>query len=254
MAEQEPSRPDESFKDLRNYVPRDVLDVSFPVAVRGYERHAVDGYVKRVNRLIAEVKVSASPPAAVRHALDQAQEKVEGLLQAARDAADEITSSARRESDEALGRAKADAADLMVNTSAESDRLKAEAQQVLANARAEAEALVAKAQTHANAIVSDATAQAEQTRADAQAEAEERRRKSEAELTALEADAQKRMRAIQGDTDAVWNRRGQLLADVRDMASTLAELANTAASRLSAEKPADAGAPTEPLDPTAASR
>jgi hypothetical protein len=29
--------------------------------VRGYDRHAVDAYRKRVNRAIAELKVSASP-------------------------------------------------------------------------------------------------------------------------------------------------------------------------------------------------
>lgn len=60
------------FAHLRQYLPRDMLDVSFPVSVRGYDRRAVDAYVKRANRVIAEVKVSASPSAAERHALDQA--------------------------------------------------------------------------------------------------------------------------------------------------------------------------------------
>jgi len=72
----EPSRAapktEREFGDLRQYVPRELLDVSFPVAVRGYERGAVDAYIRRVNRVIAELKVSASPTAAVRHALDQA--------------------------------------------------------------------------------------------------------------------------------------------------------------------------------------
>jgi hypothetical protein len=70
------------FAHLRQYVPRDMLDLSFPVSVRGYDRHAVDAYVKRANRVVAELKVSASPVGAVRHALDQAGEKVEGLLAA----------------------------------------------------------------------------------------------------------------------------------------------------------------------------
>ena len=48
---------------LRQYVPGDLLDVSFPVSVRGYDRGAVDAYVRRVNRVIAELKVTASPPA-----------------------------------------------------------------------------------------------------------------------------------------------------------------------------------------------
>jgi len=51
--------------ELRHYVPADILNVSFPTSVRGYDRHAVEAYRKRVNRVIAELKVSASPPAAV---------------------------------------------------------------------------------------------------------------------------------------------------------------------------------------------
>src|SRR5207245_4505936 len=71
------------FGDLQFYVPQDILDVSFPVAVRGYDRRAVDAYIKRVNRVIAELKVRSSPPAAVRHALEQAEEEDQGLLPAA---------------------------------------------------------------------------------------------------------------------------------------------------------------------------
>src|SRR5438067_13284108 len=116
---------------LRQYVPGDLLDVSFPVSVRGYERGAVDAYIRRVNRVIAELKVTASPPAAVRHALDQAQEKVDGLLEAAREAAEQITASAREDAEETTGRAKAEAAELVVNTAAEADRTRAEAEDVM---------------------------------------------------------------------------------------------------------------------------
>jgi DivIVA domain-containing protein len=230
-----PAAKAESFRDVRHYVPQDILDVSFPAAVRGYDRHAVDAYVKRVNRVIAEVKVSASPPAAVRHALDQAQEKVEALLQAARDAAEEITTSARREADETTGRAKTEAADLMVNTSAEADRMKVEADDLLAKGRADAEAAVAKAKADANEIVSEATTAAQNARAGAQTDAEQRRRELEVELAALQEQADKRLHEIEADTDAVWNRREQLLEDVHAMARTLVELADAAASRVTRE-------------------
>ncbi|HEX3687917.1 MAG TPA: DivIVA domain-containing protein, partial [Gaiellaceae bacterium] len=62
-------------------MPADLLNVSFPVAMRGYDRDAVEAYVKRVNRVIAELKVSASPRAAVTHALEQTEQQVSGLLQ-----------------------------------------------------------------------------------------------------------------------------------------------------------------------------
>src|SRR5213080_2382588 len=121
------SKQEQGFRDLQFYVPQDILDVSFPVAVRGYDRAAVDAYVKRVNRVIAELKVRGSPPAAVRHALEQAEHKVQELLRAAREAADEITASAQQEAEENTARAKAEAADLTVQTSAEADRVKSEA-------------------------------------------------------------------------------------------------------------------------------
>jgi len=251
MVENESSTPDEntgtspaakpgrSFRDVRHYVPQDILDVSFPMTVRGYDRHAVDAYVKRVNRLIAELKVSGSPPAAVRHALDQAQEKVEALLQAARDAAEEITTSARQEADETTSRAKAHAADLIVNSSTEADLLKAEAAELLSKTRAEAEAAVAKAKSDADHIVSHATTAAQETRARAQDEAEERRRQLQDELAALQEQARTRLHEIETDTESIRNRRSHLVDDVRAMADTLAELANAAAVRVSREAGAE---------------
>src|SRR5256886_15390901 len=122
------------FGDLRQYVPRDLLDVSFPVAVRGYERGAVDAYIRRVNRVIAELKVSASPTAAVRHAVDKAEGKVQGLLRSAREAAEQITTSSREEAEENADRLKAEAGKVVGDTNAEGGRLKAEAAELAAEA------------------------------------------------------------------------------------------------------------------------
>src|SRR5437667_11018297 len=175
----------QSFGDLQFYVPQDLLDVSFPVAVRGYDRRAVDAYIKRVNRVIAELKVRSSPPAAVRHALEQAEQKAQGLLRAAREAGEEIMTSAQREAEQNTAKAKAEAAQLLVNTSADADRIKAEADQLMANARMEADAAVAKAQSEAGELRADAKAQAENIVASAQAEANERLRRLKEDLAAL---------------------------------------------------------------------
>jgi cell division septum initiation protein DivIVA len=226
------------FRELGHYVPRDLLDVSFPAAVRGYDRRAVDAHIKRVNQVIAELKVRASPPAAVRHALDQAGEKVEGLLQAAREAAEEITSSAREEAEESTDRAKTAAAKLLVNTSAEADRLKAEADELIANARAEAETTVADATAEASRIVSDAKAEAENTRTRSQGEADEYRRLVEEELAALRHEAETRMREVEADAEAIWKQRGEMLDDVRTLAGGLVDLADAAAARFQRREPA----------------
>jgi DivIVA domain-containing protein len=213
-------------------VPADILDVSFPVSVRGYDRAAVDAHIQRVNRVIAELKVSASPPAAVRHALDQAGEKVEGLLRAAREAAEEITASARREADEGAARVKAEASEFVVNTSAEADRVKAEAEELIAKAKAEADDAVAKATAEANEILSEAKTTAQDTLARAETEVDERLRQLREELAAERGKADTQMREVQTDTNAIWKERSELLDDIHAMATGLAELANAALVRL----------------------
>src|SRR5436309_3514736 len=82
---------------VRDPQPAEIRDPDFSASVRGYDRHAVDAYVERVNRLIAEMQVSGSPKAAVRHALDRVGEQTSSILQRARETAEEITSSAREE-------------------------------------------------------------------------------------------------------------------------------------------------------------
>ncbi len=210
-----PEQEQQGFGDLRHYVPSDLLNVSFPVAVRGYNRESVDAYVMRANRVIAELKVSASPRAAVTHALEQTEEQVSGLLQRARETGEEITASARAEADEIVALAKAEAAELLVNVSAEADAVKSEAEGVLAEARR----------------------QADETRAKAAEEAEQRRRRLDEELTAARQQAETRIRALQDDTGEVWADRDRLLVDVRRMASELLALADAAAARHTQDEP-----------------
>ena len=225
-----PEQERQGFGDLRHYVPADLLNVSFPVAVRGYNRESVDAYVKRANRVIAELKVSASPRAAVTHALEQTEEQVSGLLQRARETGEEITASARAEADEIVAQAKAQAADLLVNASSDADAVKAEAEQVLADARTEAEDLLKRARL-----------ESESTLAKAAEEAEQRRRRLDEELTSSREQAEARMRVLQDDTGEVWADRDRLLVDVRRMASELLALADAAVVRQPQEEP-------EPVD------
>jgi DivIVA domain-containing protein len=234
------------FGDLRQYVPGDLLDVSFTVSVRGYERGAVDAYIRRVNRVIAELKVSASPTAAVRHAIDQAEGKVEGLLRSAREAAEQITTSAREEAEENADRLKTEAVKFVVDTNAEMDRLRAEAAELTAKARADAEATLAKAKAEASKILAGARAEAQDTLARSQAEADERRRRLEEELAALQEEAETRLREMKADTQAVWRERDQMLDGIRAMANDLGDIAKASAARLHESPGAGAGNHDEP--------
>jgi DivIVA domain-containing protein len=230
-----------AFGDLQYYVPQDVLDISFPVAVRGYDRRAVDAYIKRVNRVIAELKVRSSPPAAVRHALEEAEGTVQELLQAARSAAEQITSSAQLEAEENTARTKAEAARLVVDTNAEADRMKAEADEHVANAKRQAEATATTAKANADELVAGAKAQAEDIVARAQAEADDRLRRLQEEVTARREEAETRMRELQADTETVWNERHELLEDIHRMSGSLVELAAAAAARIQPEGTAPVG-------------
>jgi DivIVA domain-containing protein len=203
--------------DVGDPVPQDIRDPSFPASVRGYDRRAVDTYVERVNRLIAELQVSGSPRAAVRHALDRVGEQTSGILQRARETAEEITTSAREEAEEATGRAKAEAEDITSGARREvSDAIScagAEADQIVAGARAEADELLVRAKD-----------QSESTLARARIEAEGRARRLEEEIASLREQAEARMHSLQADIAAISDERGTLLEEVRRIAARLGEV------------------------------
>ena len=200
--------------DVRDPLPEDIRDPSFPAAVRGYDRHAVNTYVERVNTLIAELQVSGSPRAAVRHALDRVGEQTSGILQHARETAEQITASAREEAEEMTARAKAEAHD--ITTAAQR-----QATDAISRATAEADELVAGARTEADEILVRANDQSESTLAKARIEAEARARQVEEEIASLREDAEARMRSLQADIAAISDERRTLLDDVRRIAARL---------------------------------
>ena len=235
--------------DVRDPLPPEVRDPSFPAAVRGYDRRAVDSYVERVNRLIAELQVSGSPRAAVRHALDRVGEQTSGILQRARDTAEEITSSAREEAEETTARAKAEARDIL----AEAQR---EAGERTSGAHAEADTIVASARAQAEEILTRARDESDTAVARARAEADRRVQQSEEEIAALRERAETRMHALQADIAAIADERGRLLEEIRSLAVRLAEVVADAEPQephaLEPAQPADVEAPPgEPAPPDA---
>jgi cell division septum initiation protein DivIVA len=230
-----PSEPEQghSFSDLelRVHVPAEIRDPSFPLEMRGYSRQAVDAYIERANHLIAELEVSRSPRAAVRHALDRLTEEVGGILQRARETAEEITSSAREEAKETTTRAGAEAAELLVNSTDEADHTRAEAAEVLTKARAEVDQILARARAEAEDTLARTRAEAEETLTRSRAEAEERLQRSEKEFAVLHELAEARLGELHVDTDALWAQRRELLDDMGGLAARLEEAAREAAAR-----------------------
>jgi ribosomal 50S subunit-associated protein YjgA (DUF615 family) len=117
-------------------------DVQFPLVLRGYDRIAVDAYVKRTTQLMAELHATRSPEAAVRRALERVGEQVAGILQRAHEAAEKITERSRAEAEERLELARREASDLTAegerrvsDLDAETDSLWAERRRIIADVR-----------------------------------------------------------------------------------------------------------------------
>jgi cell division initiation protein len=107
-----------------------VRDVDFPVVLRGYDRDAVDAYVREVNRVIEDLEARQSPQSAIRHALDEMSEETKGILERAHETADEITSRSRAQADDRLQWAEREARDAIAAATERVHDLEADAERV----------------------------------------------------------------------------------------------------------------------------
>jgi cell division initiation protein len=115
----------------------EVANVEFPIVLRGYDRLAVDAYVKRISQLVAELDASRSPQNAVRRALERVGEEVSGILQRAHDTAEQITGQSRAEADDRLQTARREAERVLADAKREADALLVDGRQRLKDLDAE---------------------------------------------------------------------------------------------------------------------
>jgi cell division initiation protein len=142
----------------------DVANVEFQIVLRGYDRVAVDAYVRRVSKLVADLDAGRSPQAAVRRALERVGDEVAGILQRAHETADQITTSSRAEAEDRIEAARQEAQAIMADAreqaqttvagaqhlltelDAETDRIWAERHQIVEDARSLATQLIGLAE------------------------------------------------------------------------------------------------------------
>ncbi len=128
------------------HLPDDPVDIvarpDFPIVLRGYDRLAVDAYVRRTSQLVAELHATHSPETAVRRALERVGEQISGILQRAHETAEELTTESRREAEERLERAREEAAQITAQArgrlkelDVDTDRIWAERQRIVDDAR-----------------------------------------------------------------------------------------------------------------------
>jgi uncharacterized protein with HEPN domain len=153
------TRPLESLPDD----PLSLVDADFPTALRGYDRMAVEEYVRQTRRLVAELQATRSPEAAVRRALERVGEQISGILQRAHETAEQITAQSRSEAEDRLQQARveateiADAAEQRVrDLDADTDRIWLERERIVADAEDLAGQLLTLAKTAAERFAPEA--------------------------------------------------------------------------------------------------
>jgi DivIVA domain-containing protein len=197
----------------RERLIKQARDTEFPVALRGYDRAAVDRYVEHVNRLLAELEISSSPESAVRHALDEVSEETRDILQHAHDTADEITARSRSRAD---------------------DRLQ-------------------QAEQEANELRAAALTEAQETKDAANRDAEELRATARGESADMLETAETRKRDLARSAEAIWRERRRLLDDMRGIGEQLVAIGDVEGKRfakLSDEIPVAAAHNGEPAATT----
>ena len=145
--------------------PLSVVDADFPTALRGYDRPAVDAYVRQTRQLVAELQATRSPEAAVRRALERVGEQISGILQRAHETAEQITAQSRNEAEDRLEQARIEAAQIadvaeqrVRDLDVDTDRIWLERQRIVADAEDLAAQLLALAKTAAERFPADAEA------------------------------------------------------------------------------------------------
>ena len=87
----------------------EIANRSFPVVMRGYDRAAVDAFVREVLGIIEDLESRQSQEAVVQRALAEVGEETTSILQRAHETADEIAARSRAQAEGRIQRAEREA-------------------------------------------------------------------------------------------------------------------------------------------------
>jgi len=210
-------------------------DTAFPVALRGYDRGAVDRYVEHVNRLLAELEISSSPESAVRHALDEVSEETRDILQHAHNTAEEITARSRSRADDRLQQAEQEAKELRATALREAQETREaaqrEAEEARDAARREATELRETAASEAAELRDTAARESQQVRGAAQRDADELRATARTESEEMLEAAETRSRELARSAEQMWRERRRLIDDMRGIGEQLVAIGDVEGKR-----------------------
>lgn len=101
----------------------EIAERTFPVAMRGYDRVAVDAFVREVVQIVTELESSQSPESGVQQAIAEIGEETAGILQRAHETAEEIAARSRSQAEGRLQRAEREAELLRQEADAYSEKI-----------------------------------------------------------------------------------------------------------------------------------
>ena len=131
----------------RRFTPTERLrEAEFPLALRGYDRAAVDEYVAEAVEAVAELESARMRQPVVQRALEEVGEQTSEILRQAHRTAEEITARSRAQAEGRLQRAEREAADIRRNAEDAVRRLEAENEGLWAERRQLIEEIRAMAQ------------------------------------------------------------------------------------------------------------
>jgi DivIVA domain-containing protein len=100
-----------------------IANRDFPLAVRGYDRGAVDAFIQEVLELVSELEGRQTRETVVQRALDEVGEETAGILQRAHETADEVAARSRAQAEGRIQRAEREADMLRQQADAYSEQL-----------------------------------------------------------------------------------------------------------------------------------
>src|SRR3954453_15388313 len=96
---------------------------TFPVAMRGYDRAAVDAFLQEVVQIIADLESRQSQESVVQRAIAEVGEETAGILQRAHETAEEIAARSRAQAEGRIQRAEREAELLRQEADAYSEKI-----------------------------------------------------------------------------------------------------------------------------------
>src|SRR3954454_22296847 len=87
----------------------DIANRTFPVAMRGYDRAAVDAFLEEVVQIITELESRQTQDTVVQRAIAEVGEETAGILQRAHETAEEIAARSRAQAEGRIQRAEREA-------------------------------------------------------------------------------------------------------------------------------------------------